>query len=214
MLSRTVEDTGTVTSPLVPWNSCGAYMTGVLGVPTDAVPPVRVLQHPQPARRPRLRLHRLPRRAPRAPAIGASRRRRPVTSDDRATASPGGDVMSTDVAHEASTTRSTRTPPEAAPRKPRFTLPSAYTILFALIVITAMATWIIPAGQYDARPGGLADPGHVPRGRLDPVADHRRLAGGADQRAVRHRGSRRPATSTCSTAASCSAPSTSRSSSS
>jgi NhaC family Na+:H+ antiporter len=33
-LSRTVEDTGTVTSPLVPWNSCGAYMTGVLGVPT------------------------------------------------------------------------------------------------------------------------------------------------------------------------------------
>jgi NhaC family Na+:H+ antiporter len=34
MLSRTVEDTGTVTSPLIPWNSCGAYMTGVLGVPT------------------------------------------------------------------------------------------------------------------------------------------------------------------------------------
>lgn len=34
MLSRTVEDTGTVTSPLVPWNSCGAYMTGVLAVPT------------------------------------------------------------------------------------------------------------------------------------------------------------------------------------
>jgi len=33
-LSRTVEDSGTVTSPLVPWNSCGAYMTGVLGVPT------------------------------------------------------------------------------------------------------------------------------------------------------------------------------------
>jgi NhaC family Na+:H+ antiporter len=34
MLSRTVEDSGTVTSVLVPWNSCGAYMTGVLGVPT------------------------------------------------------------------------------------------------------------------------------------------------------------------------------------
>ena len=34
MLSRTVEDVGTVTSPLVPWNSCGAYMTGVLGVST------------------------------------------------------------------------------------------------------------------------------------------------------------------------------------
>lgn len=34
MLSRTVEDAGTVTSPLVPWNSCGAYMSGVLGVST------------------------------------------------------------------------------------------------------------------------------------------------------------------------------------
>jgi Na+:H+ antiporter, NhaC family len=34
MLSRTVEDAGTVTSPLVPWNSCGAYMSGTLGVPT------------------------------------------------------------------------------------------------------------------------------------------------------------------------------------
>jgi len=34
MLSRAVEDAGTVTSPLVPWNSCGAYMAGVLGVAT------------------------------------------------------------------------------------------------------------------------------------------------------------------------------------
>jgi Na+:H+ antiporter, NhaC family len=34
VLSRTVEDAGTVTSPLVPWNSCGAYMAGVLGVAT------------------------------------------------------------------------------------------------------------------------------------------------------------------------------------
>ena len=39
MLSRTVEDAGTVTSPLVPWNSCGAYMAGVLGVPTIAYLP-------------------------------------------------------------------------------------------------------------------------------------------------------------------------------
>jgi len=39
MLSRTVEDTGTVTSPLVPWNSCGAYMSGVLGVPTLSYAP-------------------------------------------------------------------------------------------------------------------------------------------------------------------------------
>ena len=33
-LSRTLEDSGTVTSPLIPWNSCGAYHSGVLGVPT------------------------------------------------------------------------------------------------------------------------------------------------------------------------------------
>ena len=33
-LSRAVADAGTVTSPLVPWNSCGAYMAVVLGVPT------------------------------------------------------------------------------------------------------------------------------------------------------------------------------------
>jgi NhaC family Na+:H+ antiporter len=36
VLSRTVDDTGTVTSPLVPWNSCGAYMAGTLGVTTIA----------------------------------------------------------------------------------------------------------------------------------------------------------------------------------
>ena len=34
MLSRTVEDASAVTSPLVPWNSCGAYMAGALQVPT------------------------------------------------------------------------------------------------------------------------------------------------------------------------------------
>ena len=39
MLSRTVEDSGTVTSALVPWNSCGAYMAGVLGVATGAYLP-------------------------------------------------------------------------------------------------------------------------------------------------------------------------------
>ncbi len=31
-LSRALEDGGTITSPLVPWNSCGAYMQGVLMV--------------------------------------------------------------------------------------------------------------------------------------------------------------------------------------
>lgn len=33
-LSRAVCDAGSVTSPLIPWNSCGAYMAAVLGVPT------------------------------------------------------------------------------------------------------------------------------------------------------------------------------------
>jgi Na+:H+ antiporter, NhaC family len=36
VLSRAVEDSGTVTSVLVPWNTCGAYMSGVLGVSTAA----------------------------------------------------------------------------------------------------------------------------------------------------------------------------------
>jgi Na+:H+ antiporter, NhaC family len=36
MLSRVVGDSATVTSPLVPWNSCGAYMTATLGIPTTA----------------------------------------------------------------------------------------------------------------------------------------------------------------------------------
>lgn len=38
-LSRAVEDSGTVTSPLVPWNTCGAYMSGVLGVQTASYLP-------------------------------------------------------------------------------------------------------------------------------------------------------------------------------
>lgn len=33
-LSRTLEDSGTVTSVLIPWNTCGAYQSGTLGVDT------------------------------------------------------------------------------------------------------------------------------------------------------------------------------------
>ena len=36
VLSTTVENAGTVTSVLIPWNSCGAYIAGVLGVTTVA----------------------------------------------------------------------------------------------------------------------------------------------------------------------------------
>ncbi len=39
MLSRQVEDTATITSPLVPWNTCGAYMAATLGVATAAYLP-------------------------------------------------------------------------------------------------------------------------------------------------------------------------------
>jgi NhaC family Na+:H+ antiporter len=33
-LSRTLEDSGTVTSVLIPWNTCGAAQSAVLGVAT------------------------------------------------------------------------------------------------------------------------------------------------------------------------------------
>lgn len=38
-LSRTLEDSATITSPLIPWNTCGAYMAGTLGVATLAYLP-------------------------------------------------------------------------------------------------------------------------------------------------------------------------------
>lgn len=38
-LSRAIEDAGTLTSPLVPWNTCGAFMAGTLGVATFAYLP-------------------------------------------------------------------------------------------------------------------------------------------------------------------------------
>jgi NhaC family Na+:H+ antiporter len=42
-LSRALEDSGTLTSALVPWNTCGAYMAGVLGVGTLAYAPFAIL---------------------------------------------------------------------------------------------------------------------------------------------------------------------------
>ena len=38
-LSRSLEDAGTITSPLVPWNTCGAFMAQTLGVATFAYAP-------------------------------------------------------------------------------------------------------------------------------------------------------------------------------
>ncbi len=43
--------------------------------------------------------------------------------------------------------------------KQRFTLPSAYTILFALIILAAIATWLVPAGAYDLNEDGEPQPG-------------------------------------------------------
>jgi uncharacterized ion transporter superfamily protein YfcC len=48
--------------------------------------------------------------------------------------------------------------PEAK-KKRRFTLPSAYTILFALIILAALATWIVPAGTYRLNEQGEPIPG-------------------------------------------------------
>jgi uncharacterized ion transporter superfamily protein YfcC len=50
-------------------------------------------------------------------------------------------------------------PETAEPEKKRFTLPSAYTILFGLIVLAAIATWLVPAGAYDLTEDGEPIPG-------------------------------------------------------
>jgi NhaC family Na+:H+ antiporter len=39
VLSRALGDSATVTSPLIPWNSCGAYMAATLGIATTAFAP-------------------------------------------------------------------------------------------------------------------------------------------------------------------------------
>ena len=53
---------------------------------------------------------------------------------------------------------STEEPAEPAKRR-GIRLPSAYTILFLLIVVVAFATWIIPAGSFDYNADGTPIPG-------------------------------------------------------
>ncbi|MDO9509132.1 MAG: Na+/H+ antiporter NhaC [Thermovirgaceae bacterium] len=48
MLSRALEDSGTLTSALVPWNTCGAFMSSVLGVGTLAYAPYAFLNYINP----------------------------------------------------------------------------------------------------------------------------------------------------------------------
>jgi uncharacterized ion transporter superfamily protein YfcC len=55
------------------------------------------------------------------------------------------------------TMETTTDPP--ADQKRGFRLPSAYTILFGLIVVMAIATWIVPAGTYDVDKQGSPIPG-------------------------------------------------------
>jgi len=43
LLSRTLEDAGTLTSPLIPWNTCGAFMQSALGVSPLAFAPYAFL---------------------------------------------------------------------------------------------------------------------------------------------------------------------------
>jgi uncharacterized ion transporter superfamily protein YfcC len=47
----------------------------------------------------------------------------------------------------------------AAQTTKKFTFPSAFTILFILLILIALATWIIPAGSYDYNADGEPIPG-------------------------------------------------------
>ena len=110
---------------------------------------------------------------------------------ERVSSRTRGASLGTRAATEEGATMATATPApvEAAdPEKKRgFHLPSAYTILFILIVVVAALTWIIPAGRYDYNDDGTPHPGHLPLRRGEPAADHPRLAHRPDQRHVRHR---------------------------
>jgi len=46
--TRTVGDTATPTSALIPWNSCGAYMAATLGVATWSYAPYAVFSYVSP----------------------------------------------------------------------------------------------------------------------------------------------------------------------
>ena len=64
--------------------------------------------------------------------------------------------------------QTTTAPAGPAEDRHRFTLPSAYTILFALIVLMALATWIIPAGAYELDQEGAPLPGTYAEVEGDP----------------------------------------------
>ena len=66
------------------------------------------------------------------------------------------------------TASETTSPAAPAPEKKGFSLPSAYTILFLLIVLVAIGTWIIPAGQYELDENGQPVPGSYEQVEQNP----------------------------------------------
>jgi len=84
-------------------------------------------------------------------------------SDDLQTTAQGGAVVSSAspptsplAAEGAQPPAQPATPP---PEKKGFTFPTAYTVLFILLVIMAALTYVIPAGQYNRNPDGEPIPG-------------------------------------------------------
>jgi uncharacterized ion transporter superfamily protein YfcC len=61
-----------------------------------------------------------------------------------------------------------QTSPAPAEKKRGFSLPSAYTILFVLIVLVAIGTWIIPAGEYQLDENGQPIPGSYQQVEQNP----------------------------------------------
>jgi len=55
------------------------------------------------------------------------------------------------------------------PKKRGYSLPSAYTILFILIVVVAALTWVIPAGRYQYNDDGTPIPGSYKRVEQTPA---------------------------------------------
>src|SRR5512139_2440602 len=54
--------------------------------------------------------------------------------------------------------------------KKKFTFPSAFTILFVLLILIALATWIVPAGSYDYDEDGAPIPGTYHQVESNPQA--------------------------------------------
>src|SRR5215470_10598342 len=79
-------------------------------------------------------------------------------------ASPSGPPAASAVTSESSTPpaptngSASAAPAEAPAQERQFTFPSAYTILFLLLIVMAALTWVIPAGQYNRNPDGQPIP--------------------------------------------------------